>query len=514
MTMTALIEGLHCAPREFRRRPDALALLQRLVYGLVLLGGLAVAPASAEDIDQPDCDKLEHWASHYDKSDTIRLAPKLELSALYRDKLVVPLFGKSVRAWQHDDFSKLHKWLFKCRGDALRRKDRDAQTVLYRAMRSERGAWRVLSTSRRVLADVKKKVGMIIEAPGSPTMPAVLELAKRSLRGEDVAEDLRRLRRLRPYPIIANQARSLKGASDYLSPEQVAGFVTLLDKRGAEIEPQLRASADEMEKARQQLAQVPISRQGLATLSRLAQLPVLDKVTPQQAQSFRSAVREKRWQIDRVLKQRRAKQAAIEAAKPMDAENVLAPLIAGDAVGDVSIRGLRPGMPLLQAKRRLHSSWNFVSNGFGRSSSFVPARSDRARYARKRRTGGKVELDNMGDAVGQIKFTEYYKSMLWSSTVQAWLSKRFGKPDRTKLTPYTRTMGWRTGDRRLLVQVSNRLGALERGAGYKSKIVLSVWNADYEGYAQERKQRCDKIRNTPRNELSMAQVSWFTQNCL
>ena len=188
-------------------------------------------------------------------------------------------------------------------------------------------------------------------------------------------------------------------------------------------------------------------------------------------------------------------------------------LFVEDDVEDITLQGLYPGMSRPQAISFLQKKWNFnFDGGLNILNSFVPERKIYPLLKAERRNGGKVELGIMdNNAVGQIKYVEYYKAMVIDSTPQAWLSKRLGKPHEVSFGSGGRLLTWKDGSLRLQVMVSNQVDVLWGGAGYVSRMLIALWSKDYEEYLVRLNERCDEIRKKPRNQWSMEDATLFAQ---
>jgi len=191
-------------------------------------------------------------------------------------------------------------------------------------------------------------------------------------------------------------------------------------------------------------------------------------------------------------------------------------LFVGASVKNISLRGLEPGMTKDQAEYVLQNAWRYEYNPVGliADKPWLPVRADGPRYASERRDGGMANFEVMDDdRIGQIDYIEHYKGMLISTTPQAWLTARLGKPDYVGGNASIRLMTWEKGPRHLQVRVSSQVEVMWAGAGYESQMEISLWNDDYEEYLDKLNKRCAEIRQKPRNQWSVEEGLLFGQKC-
>lgn len=478
---------------------------------LLLSAGLVVQPVMADVLQRPDCARLEQWSAALNPEETFALAPGVELTSLLNDDRVIPLFGQAVEAWEGSHFSAIGGWLSECRVAASKRRDKVVARQLYVAMKAVRTASSTMQRAQRMHSSAAQKVQQIIRHPSAPGVAAVLELAQEALQGEDINA---RLRTLTPRVSITGYVSGLQQAYPYLSERMLAPLLAQLAQRKTEVDTEMGAVAEEMEAANRELAETAISQQGLTTLTRLAQLPVLEKVSRDEARAFQAAVQKRRMEIQSSLQQRQMQQAAALAAQPIDIVARLAQLLEGNTLQEVSMRGLRPGMKHPQAQSHLLHQWRFQNMAsMDLNEKYRPPRQEWGQYLRDRRDGGRVEFDTVEDAVEQFRFIELYKGVLEPETARAWLVERFGKPDKEQSTSYGRVMAWSDSTARLQVEVVNQVDVFEQGSGFRSKLTVALWNRDFEQHMQARKQRCDTLRKMPRNQLSIDDTMFFARRC-
>jgi hypothetical protein len=483
------------------------ALMLSLIWGF--------QPVWALQFRQPECSSLEQWTAGVAPNETFSLAPEIKITGLLKDEHTRPLFGSTVEEWQTDQFRTLGGWLQKCRIVANKRKDRTASQNLYKAMKAVRSAASTMSRAERMQNSAAKSVQALLDFPPAPGVPEVIAMAQDALRGIDVRERMAALRS-REARTAAGNINNIQQAYGYLPEGKRMEFIASLDQTREASQVAMNEIDQEMQAAREQLAAAPYTQEGLRTVVSLFQLPVLDKVTAEDARAFRNEAQQKRWAIQQALQKQKAQQAAVEAAKPIDIESRLAELFVGTRVRNLSIRGLKLGMTNDQAVHLMQNSWRYEYNGMGLivNRPWLPVRQDGRRYKSERRDGGMAALEAMdNDRVGQIDFMEHYMGMVISSTPQAWLTARFGEPDQVGGNAGVRLMTWHDGPQHLQVRISSQLEGLWVNVGFKSQMDISLWSDDYEAYLEKLNRRCAEIRQKPRNEWSVEEGLLFGQKC-
>lgn len=193
----------------------------------------------------------------------------------------------------------------------------------------------------------------------------------------------------------------------------------------------------------------------------------------------------------------------------------LSALLKGDEVEDITIRGLRPGMKMNRVVNELKKEWGYAPDGRSMEpNTFTIPRSQRARYKVEQRSGGQVKLTPMDNGkAGQIRFEEHFLGMSVPAQGQRHLTEQLGKPDRVQHGGGGTFMSWKDGDYRLQVFVTNQLDVFWAGAGYKSRVLLSLWNEDFEDHLQEINERCEEIKSKSRRDLSMKDSTFMMSEC-
>jgi hypothetical protein len=485
-----------------------------MLCALVALAAVNGQSAWGEELDQPDCTQLEQWVAGHDPDASIEIAPKVQLDALLKDELVVPLFGRPVLSWKRSDFNLVKRWLNDCRKAANKRRDREMSQQLYQGVRAVSAAVGPLNRMQSVRQSTEQKVQWLIDYRPVPQLPELLALAEKALQGEDVAAQLDPIQIGRG---LKQHVRSLQQAPEFLPATEIEPLIGRLSERRAALESELQDTAAEMEAVKKELAEVPISAEGLAILDRLAQAPVLAKLSRGEAASFQEAVQQKRNFIYGTLRQRAAEEAAAKAAQPIDIATRLGELLVGTGVRGVSIRGLRPGVGYEEAKSAMEKDWGFKTGAGGDLfKEFAPTRRDLARYTETdRRDGGLFNFETMRGTVGWMKFTEHYAGPLDVGAVLKWLTARFGKPAEQKPKDDKGTiLSWTDGGAYLQVTAADGLVELFRSAGpYRSMLAIELWSKAWVDYLAEAKRRCDALRQQPMSQLSIDEAEALASGC-
>lgn len=189
-------------------------------------------------------------------------------------------------------------------------------------------------------------------------------------------------------------------------------------------------------------------------------------------------------------------------------------LLIGGEVEQVSVRGLRPGMDESDTVTTVKRQWHYEKQpSLDLEKTYGPGRAAAPQLKQERRNGGAITFKAMHDAVGQIDFIEHYRAKLEIDVVRDWLTKHFGKPDAEEPTGFGINWRW-DDDQHLQIAAENQVDVFAASANYRSRLRVALWNDDYEDYLVEASERCDKIRKTPRSEMSMDDSMFFMKaNC-
>lgn len=478
---------------------------------LIALSGFATTTAALES---PDCARLEPWATRFADAESVTLAPKVVIPGPLADGVAMPLFGQPVTTWSPTDFNAVRRMLNECRRAALKRRDRQAGDHLYQAMRGVAEASRPLRQAQQFRQLSGMSVDNMVNYHQGPELAQVLLLGQRALDGEDVRAELRQLSIGRGF---SDHMRRLQNAHDYLPADEVAALQARLDV-ARETAVQVQADiAAEFEQVKQELASVPISEAGLSQLQQLGQHPVLGKVSQQESMAFQSEVMHKRQFIAQSMRNQRAHEEAVRAAKPVPMQSRLKYLFSGDDVEQVSIRGVRPGIPYVSAKRRMKSDWAFGTGAGGDilMKQYAPIRRDMERYkADERRDGGIFEFETMGPDVGQVQFIEHYTGPLDVGAVRGWLVRRYGDPEREQREPAGVTMNWTNDGTHLTVQAVNHPVLQWRSSReFRSALAVTISTDEYTEFVAAAQERCRALRNKPVRDLTTEDKIQLLQGC-
>lgn len=484
------------------------------INALLFVSMLGIASLlRAAEIPNVDCSRIEAWSAKYEKNSNIPITPKVQINSLLSDENILPLFGETALAMSGDKLSAIGQQMQNCRKAAAKRKDKAALTNITIASKAVRSANSSLQRIDRYVLLTRKSVDDILQSKPFPGLAKVIDLAKQALSGEDVSRELSADRSL---GVVSNNVRTIQNSYDWLPEANRQEFIAALEER----EVTAIAEAKEHESAlaifRDEMANVPENQAGINRLIQMSQDPILQTLDNNEAYAIRQQINNKRYDIQQKMQQEQAKEAAADAAKPMEIVKVLEQLITGDGLEDISLRGLKPGISSSQAGQILARSWYGyrLGNSMDYASSYALKRSDMSALIKaEKRNGGAISFTVLNDqSVGRITYEELYKAVVQNSSVQAWLTNKIGKPEKVSGTLYTGSMLWENGDVRVLVRTGG-VDVLEKGVGYRSKMIVSLWNEDYEEFEKEKKQKCDELRKTPRSELSYDDSAWFLQNC-
>jgi hypothetical protein len=131
-----------------------------------------------------------------------------------------------------------------------------------------------------------------------------------------------------------------------------------------------------------------------------------------------------------------------------------------------------------------------------------------------RRDGGIFEFETMKGTVGRIKFIEHYMGPLKTDAISAWLFKRFGKPGKVQISGVGPVMTWEDDGSYLQVTIrSNTIESYRSFYKFRSSIVITMWSQAYRRYLAEAEERCEKLRNKPIRDLTMADKEAMLRGC-
>ncbi|EAR20624.1 hypothetical protein [Nitrococcus mobilis] len=185
-------------------------------------------------------------------------------------------------------------------------------------------------------------------------------------------------------------------------------------------------------------------------------------------------------------------------------------LISGDSVAHVSLHGVKPGIPYVDAKKLMSIRFSYkTAIGGDLIKEFGLIGRDVKRYKRAaRRDGGliKIKIKTMDKTVGQVKYIEHFTGPIDLNGLRSRLTERFGKPEQFKFTGNGIRMTWADGGMNLVINPANSV-VLERynpySSDYKSSLIVTMWSDDYKDYLTAAEKRCEGLRNKPMSELSV-----------
>jgi len=225
---------------------------------------------------------------------------------------------------------------------------------------------------------------------------------------------------------------------------------------------------------------------------------------------------QKRRAINVEVRQQETQQQVEAAAIPVEVTTVMERLIGGESVADVSLRGVKPGIPYLYAKKFMSTRFSFkAATGGDLLKEFGPIGRDVQSYNQAElRDGGRFEFETMGKTVGQVKYTEHFTGQMDLNEPRNWLKEKFGEPDQFKFLGNAIIMAWHDGSMNLVVSPGNRTTLPFRNPReYKSSLVVTMWSDDYKDYLVAAEQRCKELRNKPESELSVQDKMDILNGC-
>jgi len=470
---------------------------------------LLVLPARAAELNQPDCAQLEGWTAGHDPKATFTVLPGVEISTLFRDETVVPLFGREVLAWANSDFSAVQGWLNDCRQAALKRRDKTTGNSLYQASKTVRNAGRVMFRVASARANIERRVQTLIDQRQSPELPEILALAQDALRGQDI---MPRVRALHPRNQgLGMQAAELKQASEVMPESAVAALIDKLEARRGGATQAASAHQEELREIGGRIAAIPLTRAGLTQLNRLAQTTATTNMSRQELTAYNTAIQNKRNAINRNIQQMEAQAQQARATQPAPVAEQLDKVLNGSSVDELTLRGLQPGMPYAQAKAKAESEWGFSSGAGGDVlKQFTLRRRDLNRtFKTEGRAGGALIFETMFGKLGKVTFMEHFTGPMNVRALHDALVERFGKPDGD-----ANVMTWSEGKTHLQITANDRIADISlRRMGYRSSVVVALWSQDYTVYLEEAKRRCAELRDKPTGELSMNDKKALLMGC-
>ncbi|MAT51971.1 MAG: hypothetical protein CMK32_12390 [Porticoccaceae bacterium] len=489
--------------------------MKNRVFNSVLLAMVCWAPVwlAAADFELPavECNELAEWAATLDQGQMFTPRPGLELNTLFADKHIVPLFGISVLQWQRDHFRELGAMMNTCRREMYATDRRPAGDALYAVMKVSREVTSAMQNLWTAQTRVKRQIDKLVEQPPSPELAGIFDMATQALQGEDVMD---RVQDQQPrYQGLARQVAQMSQYALLLDQETVEAYLTRLkSKRGAAAK-ELAEEQAAFDAVLQQIAAIPLTDAGYTRLKQISHNTDRSALTREQLAIFNAAMTQKTQAIREAQAAGQAR-AQAEAARPIDLAPRLQELLDGDRVRTLTIAGLRPGMNQDAAIQHVQRRLGLVpSTNPIDSAQFAVSRENASRFRAERRTGPRVSLEDAGEKVGQVIYEEFFRASVIPQSARQWLVHNLGQPDATVAVSGGTKMTWRDRDKRLQVLVTNSLEVVWKGAGYEGRLLAALWSRDYEQHLDEVNERCDDLRDKPRNAWSMNDSRYFAEEC-
>ena len=470
---------------------------------------LTATGARAADLTQPDCDRIAEWAAGYDAKATVDLRPSVTVNALFSDNLTVPLFGKPATAWRDDDLKQINLWIFECRQAAYDRKDNAAGKTINQALRALKSARRPLGSIERALLMLTQKVDYLTSASGNTDMTTVLALARHALTGKDVEPEVQKL----PRESLAygREVLELARYRPMVCEEDVAPLLEKLEKQSIAAAETAGQNQEALKALQAELAAIPASAAGLGELNgfayhnaqAIAALPrsdqeALDQAAKAKAAFIRQVVQNQKDQATQ------AKVAQPQTATPVTVVGFLEKALPGDSVGDVALRGLRPGIPYKDARSKVLSDWGYRAGTGGELlNQFAPTRREmRDLMAKERHDGGVVEFDTMDGNVGKVMYMHHFSDAIDIPALRVALTGRFGAPATESQDGKMTVLEWNDDGMRLRVGAGSMVQMIRKGDPVRSSIIVVLESQDYVDYLAEARARCAELRNKPTEDLT------------
>lgn len=477
---------------------------------------LAAGTVSAADLIQPDCKSLKTWTNTLAPSETYNLLPDVEISTLFRDETILPLFGRSITTWSREDIGKVQRWLNDCRRQALSAKDKVAGVAFNRALKATKLASRSLRPVWNARKQAEKQVKVLTRQQPFPELPQILTLAEQALQGADVSAQVAKMHPR--HQGLARQASNLSQFSPYLSPAEVDALTNKLRAKRGGAAAEARAAEKKHAALLREIAAVPTTPAGLTQLNRIAGNTNTGSMTREEVDSYNQAIQRKRRFIQQKLAAKKAEANRARATLPAPVEERLKTELQGTGVSDASIRGLQPGMAFSRATKIAESQWGYLATIAAEADTkqFTPRRRELNRITQEdRRDGGLLNFRTMSGAVGELSFIEHYTGPMNLKSLSAMLIDRFGNPEIHTQKSNTMTMQWRQGDRHLRVVAGARIADAARNyMNYRSSVAVTLWSQSFADYLKAAEDRCAKLRDKPMNELSVNERQALLRGCL
>jgi hypothetical protein len=477
---------------------------------------LTACTVSAAELSRPDCESLKPWATSLVPNETYNPYPDVEISTLFRDETILPLFGRSIKTWSREDVGKVQRWLNDCRRQALSAKDKVSGEAYYRALKATKLGSRSLRPVWNARKQAEQKVEVLTRQQPFPELPQILTLAEQALQGVDVSAQVANMHPR--HQGLARQASNLSQFSQYLSPAEIEALTDKLRIKRDGAVSEAAATKKKHAALLNEIAAVPATQAGLIQLNRIAGRTDIGNMKREDVDAYNEAIQGKRRSIQQQLAAKKEEADRARATLPAPVEERLKTELQGTGVSDASIRGLRPGIAFSRAMKIAESQWRYKATIAAEADTkqFTPIRRDLNRFTQQeRRDGGLLNFRTISGAVGELSFIEHYTGPMNLKSLSSMLIDRFGNPDIHKQVSNAMTMQWQQGDRYLRVIAGARIADAARNyMNYRSSVAITLWSQSFTDYLKAAKERCAKLRDKPMNELSTNDRQALLTSCL
>lgn len=308
-----------------------------------LLATLAFSLPLHAELKQPDCATLQQWSQGFDAKEQADIAPKIQYAARLQDTRLVPLFGKPILSWSKAEFREAGLLLNACRKAAAKRRDKAASGDLNTARSMVQRAAGPARYYQRAQGQVAESVDRLTAQAASGDLDKALALAIDALNQADARAGLRGLpydkqRPLQnivasapylPYAEAGRIAQQLREARDKVNADlQAQARQAEAAAQAARVKAEAEAKAareaaiagqrrvrDELKAAREKIAQAADNNYGLMMLEGMADMPALEKVSPEEKQDFLNALYARHREVSASVKAAQAQAAQARAEK-------------------------------------------------------------------------------------------------------------------------------------------------------------------------------------------------------
>ncbi|MEJ2591324.1 MAG: hypothetical protein P8178_07980 [Candidatus Thiodiazotropha sp.] len=309
----------------------------------LLLATLVFTLPLHAELKQPDCAALEQWSQGIDAKEQADIAPKIQYPPRLQDERLVPLFGKPILSWSKAEFREASLLLNACRKAAAKRRDKAASGDLNMARSLVQRAAGPARYYQRAQGQVAESVDQLTAQAPSSDLDKALGLAIETLKQTDVRAGIRGLPYDKQRPL-----QNIVASAPYL-PYAEAGRIEkrlseARDKIDADLQAQARQSEaraeaarikaeadakaareaalaeqqqarEEVKAARENIAKAANNNYGLMMLEGMADMPALEKVSPQEKQAFLNDLYARHREVSAAVKAAQTQEAQAKAEK-------------------------------------------------------------------------------------------------------------------------------------------------------------------------------------------------------